>query len=142
MSLAKDASVRSTACIAPTTSSSAAGASGEFFDKDLRTLAEKESIDLLLLLSVNRFGTIRSYYGFVPLGSPQGLCQDSGRLIDLRTNQLMWRTTAAEKDSMVPAAGAWDQPPDYPNLTAAIQNAIANAQSFLFNDFFTEPQKR
>lgn len=115
-----------------------AGATAEFFEKNLKTLAEKESIDLLVLLSVTRFGTIRSYYGFVPLGPPQGLCQASGRLIDLRTNQLMWRTFASEKDSMVPAEGTWDQPPDYRNLTDAIKKAITNAQSFLFNDFFAE----
>lgn len=116
------------------------GETDEFFNKDLRTLAGKESIDILVLISVDGFGTIRSYYGFIPLGAPQGFCQVSGRLIDLRSNQLMWRTTAVEKESMVPVEGPWDQPPNYPNLTAAIKKAIANAQEFLIKDFFREGQ--
>jgi hypothetical protein len=113
-----------------------AGGSGEFFEKDLKTLAETESVDLLVLLSVTRFGTIRSYYGFIPLGAPQGFCQTSGQLIDLRSNQLIWRTTEPEHESMVGTDGPWDQAPHYPNLTTAIKRAVVNAQEFLFKDFF------
>ena len=116
------------------------GATGDYFDKDLKPLAGKETIDFLVLLSVNGFGTIRSYYGFIPLGAPQGYCRVSGRMIDLHSNQLMWRTTETEEDAMVTSLSPWDQEPNYPNLTLAINKAVTNAQEFLYRDFFGETQ--
>ena len=53
----------------------------------------------------------------------------------------MWRTMlVAQPESTVPVEGSWDQAPDYPNLTAAVKKAIANAREFLFKDFFGEEQ--
>jgi len=48
--------------------------SSDSFERDLRSLAAEEKIDALLLLSIDRWGTVRNYYGFIPLGSPKGYC--------------------------------------------------------------------
>lgn len=117
------------------------GSSDAFFHKDLKPLSTQESVDFLVLLSIERFGTLRNYYGFVPTGAPQGLLQSSGRLIDLRNNQVMWFTIAEEHESVVSVEGPWDQVPDYPNLTAAIKKSIPNAQRFLLKDFLDEPKE-
>ena len=111
-------------------------ASGEFFDRDLRGLAAEQSVDLLVLLAADQFGTLQEYYGFVPIGSPQVLFRGSGHLIDLRTNQVMWRIEMKNKDSLTRIDGKWDQPPDFSNLDATMERAIAKAREILFRDFF------
>jgi hypothetical protein len=107
------------------------------FDRNLGALRAQHEIDLLVLLQVRRFGTIRSYYGFIPLGAPAGFFEVKGQMVDLKTGQLLWQSQIAEKSATVATAGDWDQPPDYPNLTAALRAAMANGNEFLINEFFT-----
>jgi hypothetical protein len=106
------------------------------YDRDLRALGAEQKVDIVVLLQVSRFGTIRSYYGFIPLGAPQGLFQVRGQMVDVRNGQVLWHTMMAEQAATVPATGDWDQPPNYPNLTAALRAAIANGNKFLMDDFF------
>jgi hypothetical protein len=105
------------------------------FPQDLSAL-KKQGIDVLVLLSVRRFGTIRSYFGFIPTGEPKALFEVEGQMVDLRTNRLTWRTRITEEDASVASTSPWDEPPDYPNLTAALRNAIENGKRFLLKDFF------
>lgn len=107
-----------------------------YFDRNLKGLAEKESLDLIALLSVEGYGTLRKYYGFIPLGKPMGFCMASGQLVDLRTNELMWRSTASEEQSTVEVTGEWDQPPAYPELTDAVKKAIENSRAYIMQAFF------
>lgn len=116
------------------------GSGDNRLDRDLRGLAEKDELDLLLLLSVERLGTIRPYWGFIPLGPPKALVQAKRRLVNLRTNELMWQTRIKEDDSRVAVEGDWDQPPRYPNLTRAVQKAIDQATQHLERAFFATSQ--
>ncbi len=106
------------------------------FDRDLAALRTGQKLDAVVLLQVRRYGTIRSYYGFIPLSAPQGFFEVKGQMVDLRTGALLWQTVIPENQAAVPAAGDWDQPPEYPNITAALRAAMANGGEFLWKEFF------
>src|SRR5512133_3110232 len=106
------------------------------YDRNLAALRAEQKLDAVVLLQVRRYGTIRSYYGFIPLGAPQGFFEVKGQMVDLKTGALLWQTQIPENQATVPASGEWDQPPDYPNLTAALRAAMANGSEFLRKEFF------
>jgi hypothetical protein len=110
--------------------------SDEFAERDLRTLAGKEDLDMLILLSVQQCGTQRAYYGFIPLGPPQALCVSKGELIDLKTNQILWRTYQNNEQALQSVAGEWDEPPHFSNVTVAINQSLIQSQKFLVGEFF------
>lgn len=106
------------------------------YDRDLAALRAEHKLDAVVLLQVRRYGTLRSYYGFIPLGAPQGFCEVKGQMVDLKTGAMLWQTQVPENQATVPASGEWDQPPDYPNLTVALRAAMANGNEFLQKEFF------
>lgn len=113
-----------------------ANSSGEFAERDLRPLGKREGIDTLILLRVQQCGTLRNYYGFIPLDAPKGFCMCRGEMIDLKTNEVIWRALPSAEDAAVEVSGEWDQPPDFANLSAAVAKAIRQAEQFLLTDFF------
>jgi hypothetical protein len=106
------------------------------YDRDLAALRSGQKLDAVVLLQVRRYGTIRSYYGFIPLGAPQGFFEVKGQMVDLKTGAVVWQTQVPEIQATVPASGEWDQPPDYPNLTAALRAAMGKGNEFLWKEFF------
>lgn len=106
------------------------------YGRDLSALRTEQKLDAVVLLQVRRYGTIRSYYGFIPLGAPAGFFEAKGQMVDLRTGALVWQTQMTEQQATVAGMGDWDQPPAYPNLTAALHVAIANGSEFLWKEFF------
>jgi hypothetical protein len=115
---------------------SSPGGQGRYFDRDLRSLATKYEADMLLLVTVHRYGTLRKYYGFVPLGGPKALFEVRGQMIDLKTNELLWQARTTEKQATFPVEGEWSQPPDYPNLVAALEKAVPQSMGILEQQFF------
>lgn len=113
-----------------------APSSGEFAERDLRPLAQQEGIDKLILISLQQCGTSRAYYGFIPLGAPKAMCVGKGEMIDLKTNQIEWRAYPETNDATQDVVGEWDEPPDYRNVTAAINRTMTRTQVLLFEDFF------
>lgn len=109
-------------------------------DKDFyAALAEEYKIDLLLVLSVERFGTIRKYgLGLIPIGAPKALFEVRGKLIDLRTKKTLWSCGLFDEDAVVRVEGQWDQPYDYPNITAAMKKAMKKGKQFLLKSFFED----
>lgn len=104
---------------------------------DLAPTRAKYGVDRLLLLSVARFGAYRDYFVFVPTAAPMAVFQVEGELVDLASNEMLWRATMASKQNVIPIEGNWDQPPDYPNATLAIRRAERNAVIYLENTFFS-----
>jgi hypothetical protein len=94
---------------------------------DFRPIAEKYGVDYLLLLKIDQVGTIRNYFGFVPIGAPSAYCVAGGLLVQGETNENFWAYTMRPNKSEVKIEGNWDSPPDYPELDAAILKAIAKA---------------
>ena len=103
----------------------------EYAVKNFKPLATKIGNNKLLIVMVNVFGAQRSYYGFIPLGAPKGYCSLRGILVDTTNNKILWRysTSAISK-----VQGSWDQPPKYPNFTAALNTAISTASNSLLDN--------
>ena len=108
---------------------------------DLKPFFKSDDIDTLVLIQLNSFGTIRNYYGFIPLNAPSAIATVTGQMIDLTKGEYvdcdgcekMWylRDTVT-----VPVSGEWDQSPDYPNLFKAVQEAIVASKKRLLVDLF------
>lgn len=110
---------------------------GIYFDQDLSPLAAQWQIQKLLLVEVLGFGSLRRYSGAVAEGDPEGYFQAQAQLIDLRTHEVLWLAALDDKLACEPVpAGDWNQPPDYPNLTAALKQAMYYAKEYLLSEFF------
>ena len=101
--------------------------------KDYRPLAKKLGAHQLLIISAGKVGAARMYYGLIPLETQNAVCILTGKLIDLDTNQLLWRYTAKY---FISVKGHWNQPPQYANFRKALNNAITDAKQDLLDDFF------
>ncbi|HKP12537.1 MAG TPA: hypothetical protein VJZ91_10520 [Blastocatellia bacterium] len=103
--------------------------------RDFRSLSGK-GVERLLLVSVEKIGTVRSYYGFLPTGAPRAMFAVQGQLIDLKTNKLIWydrhETTAAIPEP-------WDQEPDFPNVSATVLKNMEEGAAVLERSLFMTP---
>ena len=101
--------------------------------KNFAALKSSLGVDKLVLVSVNIVGTIRSYYGFIPLGDPSGYAALNGTVINLSNNQMEWNQLVTQTVAHDP--GDWDKPPQFSSLTKAMKLAYVQSQSILLNDF-------
>ncbi len=109
-----------------------------YMDKDFRRLKQQLGVDKLLLLEVIYIGTMRRYYGFVPLEDPTIHCSARGTLIDLSDNRVLWHHSEL-RISNVP--DPWDQGPAFPNLTRTLGNAMMKVQTSIPRIFFAGAPK-
>lgn len=93
-------------------------------------------VDRLLLISVNRVGTTRNYYGFIPTNPPQADLALNGQLIDLKTHELLWNETIVNN---TPVAEPWDQPPSFENVGAAVKSNLDQGVEKFEQSFFSGP---
>jgi len=90
----------------------------KYYKYDIRHLS-KEGIDELVVVSV-KHGILVSYYGMIETGR-FGYCNLIMEIIDLKTNQLLYRDISNIKESI---KGKWKNPPEYSELNQAIKTAI------------------
>ncbi|MGT2510048.1 hypothetical protein [Cupriavidus basilensis] len=95
-------------------------------EMDYRPLAKQYGADRLLLVAPRWLGTARQYYGFMPLGAPEGYVSLVGQLIDLRTNRLQWYEPVRVN---TPVTGEWDEAPEYANLMKSVDESTQAAVS-------------
>ena len=100
--------------------------------KDYRSYASK-GIDQLLVVRVVKVGTTRTYYGFIPTGPPRATFAATGKLIDLKTNKLIWYDSV-QPTAVVPEP--WDQEPNFPNVSAAVMKNMAEGSAALERSMF------
>jgi len=101
--------------------------------RDYSPLKNKYGIDKIVLINIVRIGTIRNYYGFIPLGAPKGLSHLGGYIINLDTNQLEWKQSVVQ--TAPNAGGEWDTPPNFDGLTDSMYTAFNQSRNMLFNYF-------
>jgi hypothetical protein len=110
-------------------------AANGFATRDFTSLKAKYGIDQLVVLEVQAAGTIRSYYGFIPTGAPQGYFSCRGSLIDLSNNKLLWTAVGVQS---VPIDTPWDQPSEsYPNVTTAFYRALEGAKTMMVENLLS-----
>lgn len=90
--------------------------------------------DKVLTLELRAVGARRTYYGFIPTGAPEAYCLLVGELIDPKDKKVLWRH---ESEIIHPIQGAWDQSPNYPNFTSALNVAVNEAKQELLDSFFS-----
>jgi len=103
-----------------------------YSNKDYRPLKQKLGVDKVIVLSVLQAGTSRNYYGFIPTSKPVGTSSMRGQIINLENNQIEWNQSVSRS---TPAAGNWDNPPSYPELTEAFKSAFSETKLMLVNSF-------
>lgn len=106
------------------------------FDRDLSELFAATGANKVIILRLTSYGAIRTYYGFIPTSDPKGAASVQGVMVDRDTGMLMWRTGTLEGVIREPVVGEWKESPDYPNLTAAVDRALAKSTVFLRDQFF------
>lgn len=103
-----------------------------FAKLDYSALKAKYGVEQLVVLQVNAAGTIRSYYGFIPTGAPQGYFSCNGSLVDLSNNKLLWTSVAVQQ---IAVEDPWDQAPEsYPHITSAFYRALEGAKTTMVRD--------
>lgn len=94
---------------------------------DFASLKSKYGVDQLVVLEVLAAGTIRSYYGFIPLTAPQGYFMCKGTLVNLQDNKILWLGTGTKE---VVVDEPWDQEATaYPHVTGAFYQAMEGAKT-------------
>lgn len=113
------------------------GKSGEtsYATLDFRKL-KTDNMDKLIVISVNRVGTVRNYYGFIPLDAPQADLSLTGQMVDLSDNQLLWYTV---ENKTMPIPEPWDQAPSFENVAGAVLANVDQGLESFQQSFFAGP---
>jgi len=105
--------------------------------KDYSRVLDAYQADYLVVLNLNGYGSIRQYYGFLPLNSPSGYANATGFMVKRGESKPLWYTgIGLQNRSMAPVRGPWDQGPEFKNLIEATHQAISNSRTNLAGDFF------
>jgi len=106
-----------------------------FAQLDFRKL-KTDDMDKLIVISVNRVGTVRNYYGFIPLDAPQADLSLTGQMVDLSNNQLLWYTV---ENKTMPIPEPWDQAPSFENVAGAVLANVDQGLESFQQSFFAGP---
>lgn len=112
----------------------AGGAAGDA-GKDYSSVLSSYGADYLIVLSLDAYGSIRSYYGFIPLGAPSGYSRVSGFMVKKAGPKPIWNLGSAMM-VVEPVNGEWDQSPEFKNLIEASVRALEKSRGILVTDFF------
>lgn len=104
------------------------------FKENLAAVPELKDKDLVFIVNSGQIGTTRSYYGFIPTSAPQGIYGGIAHLVEVKTNEIKWWKPVS---IVKPVNGAWDQPPSYPNVAQAVDQAIEASKKEYKNQFFS-----
>lgn len=104
---------------------------------DLKNHVQSSNCDYFILLQLKSYGAARDYYGFIPLSAPRGAAHVHGAMVDIH-NRTIWHYNSPGLMDGTPVDGKWNQPPDYPNLSHAVNKAIEKAEYLLTVNFFDE----
>ncbi len=102
--------------------------------QDFTQLKDKIGPHRLLLIAVQSVGTQRTYYGFIPTTPPSAMINVKGEVIDLANNQVLWRQRFNDQAGVTEP---WDQPPNYPNVSKAIEKVLLVSRKNLQGAFTT-----
>jgi hypothetical protein len=111
--------------------------SKDVFYKDISPLFVEHNADYIVILDLQAFGAVRTYYGFIPLADPVGYASVVGNMVDRDGQSIIWYTGFLEGQIKEPVVGEWNQSPNYENLTRALEIAIEQSRKFLRDQFFT-----
>ncbi len=110
-----------------------------YADLDYKPVAIQLGNDRLLLLSINKFGAKRNYVVVVPTDNPVAFCDAEGRLIDLKTNKILWRYTVSKKQE---SKDDWDEGSSYRSFMKSLDGVVNDAMQEIMDNFFAQAPNR
>lgn len=102
--------------------------------RDFSSFAEKYNISHLLILELNAVGMQRTYSSYIPTSDPKGYFNALGYLVDLSTNTYQWYRPVLVLKA---ASDEWDESPNFPALTNAYYQAIAEGKEIIISSLDT-----
>ncbi|EDP60180.1 hypothetical protein [Vibrio sp. AND4] len=102
-----------------------------YFNYDVSAVKQQYQATHLLVIQTMAAGTLRNYYGFVPLSSPRGYVNAEVTLVDLSNNKIVMEHRILE-EVLLPEDVDWDDPENqYPEITKVVNLALENAANRL-----------
>lgn len=99
---------------------------------DFSALAETYDADYVLVISVSVYGFSREFASYIPTTDPVAVFQGKGFMVDPTTNTYVWYHPF---DVVKGVEGEWDQPPEFPKLTNAFYQVVAEARDVVLAEF-------
>jgi len=98
-----------------------------------KTLKARHNIDKLVVIDLVRIGTIRNYYGFVPVNEAHGLSHLDAYVINLNNQQLEWKKSVIKK--IKNTASTPNASLKFDGITKAMYLAFDQSKSSLIDQF-------
>ena len=99
---------------------------------DFSALKEQYDISHLLIVDVQYLGMWRSYANYVPTTDPVAYLKATSYMVNLDNNTYEWFLPIELKKS---ADGDWDEPPNFPGLTNAYYQVLAEGREEIVSKF-------
>jgi hypothetical protein len=100
--------------------------------QDFSALKNEYNISHLLVVDVTFLGMWRSYANYVPTSDPVAYLKASSYLVNLDNNSYEWFLPLELKQS---AQGDWDELPNFPGLTNAYYQVLAEGREEIVSEF-------
>jgi|GEM_PF-4766365 len=101
---------------------------------DFREFKEKYGLDYVLYLDIPRFGAKQNFYGFLALSSPAGTSEIDVYLIETKDNKILGEFHTKKE---IQVKEKWDNPPNYPEVTFAVVEALQQSLEEAFVSMFS-----
>ena len=99
---------------------------------DFSELTERHNADYIVVISVSGYGFSREFASYIPTTEPVAMFQGRGFMVDPTTNTYVWYRPF---DVARGVEGEWDQPPEFPKLTNAFYQVVAEARDAVLAEF-------
>jgi len=108
------------------------GGGFNFAKKDFRVLKDKYKVDHLVVIDITSLGFVRNYSSYISTGDPTAELIGTISVVNLSTNAYDF---FLQINQMKGAEGAWDEPPDFPNLTNAYYSVVESGKDAVQHPF-------
>lgn len=115
---------------------------------DYTEIAKKEGVTTLIVFSFaqglsheydERGNITKTYAVFYAGAFMERMRKGKLRVLTpIRFRKLLWESGVPDELCFVPIEGKWNDPPNYPAFTEALNKAMDNAREYLVNDFFND----
>lgn len=102
---------------------------------DLSDVIESTDADYILVLNIGGYGASREYYGFIPTSYPKAVVKMEVAMID-RDHVLQW---SHSNNYGTYVGSEWKQPPDYLNITSALDKTWKMIEGDLLGQLQGQP---
>ena len=100
--------------------------------KDFRVLKDKYKVDHLIVVDITNLGFVRNYSAYISQGEPTAQIGGTISVVNLSTNTYDFYVSINQSKV---AEGAWDEPPNFPNLTNAYYAVVESGKDVVQNPF-------